>query len=104
MAKVRWLLLSSVLLLSACVVAPLPPPRPYIAVRTAPPPERVEVITASPGADYFWIRGHWRWENGQHVWLPGHWQARQAGSHWVPAHWVPNGPNWDYVPGHWAPN
>ena len=43
-------------------------------VYDAPPPDRVEVITASPGRDYVWERGRWERHGRQWVWAGGHWR------------------------------
>ena len=105
MNRRNWFSLSGALLLSACVVAPVPGPRyAYIRARVAPPVEQVEVIPAAPGPNYFWIRGHWHWENGRHVWIPGHYEGHRTGSRWVPARWAANGPEWELIPGHWESN
>jgi hypothetical protein len=51
----------------------------------------------APGPSYFWVNGHWRWENGAHVWVPGRWEASRPSEIWVPAHWVQRGGGWVYV-------
>ena len=68
-------------------------PADYVVVQAPkpPPPVRIEVVSAPPGIDYFWISGHWRWERGEHAWVGGHWEAHREGLHWIPAHWVQNG-------------
>jgi hypothetical protein len=79
-------------------------PRPSAAtviVNTAPPPPRIEVMTAPPRPAMFWVAGHWRWEHGAYVWIDGHWEGHRGDAHWVPAHWVPAGGQWRYVEGHW---
>ena len=74
-----------------------------VSVPVAPPPPRAEMITPAPGPSYFWVNGHWRWDNGQHIWVPGHWEASRASEIWVPAQWVQRGGGWIYVGGHWQP-
>lgn len=66
-----------------------------------PPPPRIEVVPAPPGARYFWVWGHWHWDGARHVWIGGHWEAERVGFHWVPAHWVPSPNGWRLVGGHW---
>ena len=72
------------------IVAPKPPPA--VRVETVPPP---------PGADSFWVAGHWGLENHAHVWVPGRWEMRRVEEVWVPAHWVHERGGWVYVGGHW---
>ena len=57
--------------------------------------------SAAPGANYFWIQGHWQWNGVQYVWQPGYWAACQPDWIWVPATyaWTPRG--WVFVPGYW---
>ncbi len=92
--------------LSGCVVAPAR--GPYVSTGVVmvapvqPPPPRVEVIAASPGADYFWIAGHWRWEGNEHRWHEGHWERHREHAHWVPHHWEQNERGqWRFHEGHW---
>ena len=91
--------------LSACVVAPArvaySPPAVVVAP-VAPPPLRVEVMTASPGVDYFWIAGHWRWDGYTHRWYEGRWERHREHAHWVPNHWEQNDRGqWHFHEGHW---
>ena len=68
-----------------------------------PPPDRVEVIVASPGSGFVWVRGYWRWERADYVWTPGHWQPIARGYHkWVPGHWRQSRHRWYWIEGHWA--
>ena len=68
-----------------------------------PPPDRVEVMAAAPGADYVWIRGHWAWDRNDFGWVSGRWELVQRGYHsWVPGHWVERRHRWQWVEGHWA--
>jgi len=67
-----------------------------------PPPDRVEVIVASPGPDYVWMRGYWRWERNDYYWFPGRWERPHHGYHrWVPGHWSQKHHRWYWVEGHW---
>lgn len=78
-------------------------PREVVEVVTekAPPPPRVEVVTAAPSSEHFWVPGHWRWEGGAHVWVGGHWELSRPGQVWVPAHWVFFEHRWHLRGGHW---
>jgi len=94
MAKrfISWaLLIFMVATLTACVVAP----------RTAPPPPRREMRSASPGAAYFWVPGHWKWRHGDWYWIRGHWEKKRRGKVWVPGHWERRGNRRAWIPGHW---
>jgi hypothetical protein len=85
--------------------APIRAPREYVevATETAPPLARVEVVTAPPSAEHFWVPGYWRWDGRVHVWVAGHWDLPRAGQVWVPAHWVREGHRWFLRGGHWQP-
>ena len=73
-----------------------------MVVATGPPPAyRVETVPPPPGAEAFWVAGHWRWENSAHVWVPGRWETRRVDEVWVPAHWVHEHGHWNYVGGRW---
>ncbi len=73
-----------------------------VVVASGPPPAvRVETVPAPPGPETFWVAGHWRWENGNHVWIPGRWEVRRVDEVWVPAHWYREHGHWSYVGGHW---
>lgn len=68
-----------------------------------PPPERVEMITVSPGSGYTWQPGYWRWDNGEYSWVAGRWAQIEPGyTHWVPGHWREKHHRWHWVEGHWA--
>jgi len=102
-------LLASLLVLSVlhgCVVAP-PAPRPIdrvdINITKAPPPELAEQPPAPPGADAFWVPGHWRWEVPGYVWAPGHWERARAGFTYVRAYWSNDRGYWVYHAPRWVP-
>jgi hypothetical protein len=68
-----------------------------------PPPDRVEVIVASPGPGYVWVPGYWRWERHDYLWTPGRWARAKHGYHkWVPGHWEHRTHQWYWVEGRWA--
>jgi len=68
-----------------------------------PPPDRVEVISRTPGPGYAWVRGYWRWERNDYVWVSGRWDRPHSGYHkWVPGHWTQRRHRWYWVEGHWA--
>lgn len=99
----RKLTLASTLLatalLSGCLIAP--PPDGVVAVRR-PPPDRVEIITTSPGPDYIWIRGHWGWQANDYVWVTGRWDRPYAGyRRWEPGRWRHVRGGYVWVEGRW---
>lgn len=88
---------------AAAVVACAPPPPPgAVYVMRGPPAEVVEVIPASPGPDYVWVRGYYRWEGNEYRWERGRWAVAPAGYHaWVPGAWRQHEGRWYFVEGHW---
>jgi YXWGXW repeat-containing protein len=67
-----------------------------------PPLTPVEVIPSSPGFNYVWIGGHYRWDSDRYVWTPGSWAVPARGySVWVPGRWDRDGHGWFWVNGHW---
>jgi hypothetical protein len=73
-----------------------------VAVTTAPPATRVEVIGTAPGPDYIWIDGHWGWQGGEYIWVGGRWDRRpHANAKWVPGHWKHGRRGWIWSEGHW---
>jgi len=89
-----------VMLLSACVVAPVPVQGEVVAYE-APPAAQYEVVGVAPAPGYFWIGGAWFWEGGRYAWRPGHWEAPRPGYRWVPHAWVHANGAWHMRPGHW---
>ena len=83
--------------------APIAPPTEFmpVTVMQVPPPPRVEVMTAPPSAEHFWIAGHWGWERNRFEWTAGRWEAYRPGFVWAPAHWVHAGAEWRFAGGHW---
>jgi len=77
-------------------------PTREVVVNRAPPAVRVESRTVSPGANYTWTNGYWRWTGADYVWVPGTWIARpRPTAIWVDGHWARRSSGWVYVPGHW---
>ncbi len=74
-----------------------------IVINVAPPPPRIEIISAAPSPNHVWIGGYWRWNNnnGRHEWVNGHWEQRRDGQFWAPGHWVRNGNSWSFSGGFW---
>ena len=71
-------------------------------VRQEPPAVRVESQTVSPGGNYTWTRGYWRWSGANYVWVPGSWVVRpRPAAVWVEGHWNRRGGGWVWIAGHW---
>jgi len=93
-------LAAGALFLAATACAPAHPRVVYVV--REPPPEVVETIPPSPGPQYVWVRGHYRWEGSAYVWVPGHWQVPPQGyTEWVSGHWERREGGWAWVEGHW---
>jgi hypothetical protein len=80
-------------------------PRPRVGVAYVmrqPPSERVEIVSASPGVEYVWVKGHWGWRRNDYEWIPGRWVIPERGyREWVPGRWDRDRGGWFYVEGHW---
>lgn len=73
-----------------------------VFVTQAPPAVRVETRTVSPGPDYVWTRGYWRWTGMKYRWVPGRWVIRpRPAAVWVEGQWVQRPGGWAWVAGHW---
>jgi hypothetical protein len=71
-------------------------------VTQEPPAVRVESQTVSPGANYLWTRGYWRWNGVTYVWVPGSWVIRpRPAAVYVEGHWLRRGSRWVWVAGRW---
>jgi hypothetical protein len=101
----RGMLVSAILLLSACagpnyhpttqVTSPQAPP--------APPPAPMETKTPQPSASYVWVPGAYVWQapTRTYLWVPGHWAVPPAGQVWVPGHWESTPTGYTWVDGRW---
>src|SRR5256885_12541297 len=73
-----------------------------VYVTQTPPAVRVESQTVSPGANYVWTRGYWRWTGTNYVWVPGSWIVRpRPAAVYVEGHWLRRGSRWVWVDGRW---
>ena len=73
-----------------------------VVVTQAPPAVRIETQTVSPGPNYVWSRGYWRWTGTTYAWVPGSWIVRpRAAAVWVDGHWLRRGSRWVWIAGHW---
>jgi hypothetical protein len=73
-----------------------------VYISREPPVERVEVVPATPGPGYVWIRGYWGWQGSDFAWVSGRWERPVEGRHeWVADHWEHDSHGWFHVEGHW---
>ena len=87
--------------IGACAANPRPRTNVVYAVRE-PPVERVEVIPATPGTEYVWVKGHWAWRRNDYEWIPGHWVVPERGyRQWVAGRWAHDRYGWYFIEGHW---
>jgi WXXGXW repeat (2 copies) len=77
-------------------------PGGFVYVQREPPVARVEVIPASPGAEFVWTPGYWSWGGSEHVWVSGRWVVPPAGHRvWVAHRWEHDSHGWHLIEGHW---
>ena len=70
---------------------------------TGPPADHPEDVPApAPGADFFFVPGHYAPDGDRLAWIAGFWSRLQPGWDWIPARWVrrPNG--WEFREGYWV--
>jgi hypothetical protein len=73
-----------------------------VYVTQTPPAVRVESQTVSPGANYVWTRGYWRWTGTNYIWVPGSWLVRpRPAAAWMEGHWERRSAGWIWIAGHW---
>ncbi len=81
------------------------PPPPMgsgeIVVSGAPPAPMEDVYIASPGPDFFWVRGSWAWR-GRWIWEPGRWvRPPHHGAVWIAPHYENHRGVHVYIGGRW---
>ena len=70
---------------------------------TGPPADHpADKVADAPGADYFFIAGHYAPDGDQLQWKPGLWTRVQVGWDWIPARWVRRPSGWEFRAGRWA--
>ena len=79
----------------AATASAQPAPVPALRPEGARPP--------SPGRNYLWEPGHWRWERGGYHWVGGRWIQRRRGwrGHYAPGHWQRRRGEWVWTRGRW---
>jgi hypothetical protein len=74
-----------------------------VYVQTAPPAPIYETVPVSPGPNYYWQAGYWRWNGYRYVWAHGHYaNVPYSGAMWHPGHWGHSRYGWVWKPGHWG--
>ena len=77
-------------------------PTNEVYVSRTPPAVRLESQTVSPGPNYAWTRGYWRWSGTNYIWIPGSWIVRpRPAAVWVEGHWERRAAGWVWIAGHW---
>ena len=60
----------------------------YVEADSAPPAEFEEDMSISPGPEYEWVKGHWRWNGSEWVKANGYWTKKPHDStEWEPGYW-----------------
>jgi hypothetical protein len=90
-------LASSVVALSACYAT-----SGGLYVETGPPAPIVEAVVVSPGPEFVWVPGYYRWDGGAYLWMAGRWERPPHGQRrWVPGSWDHSKRGWRYREGRW---
>ncbi len=77
-------------------------PAAYVTVESEPPADFEEEMGVCPGANYVWIKGHWRWDGFHWVRVHGHWGVRpHATAIWVSGCWTSHHHHWVWTEGYW---
>jgi hypothetical protein len=68
----------------------------------APPPLRVEVMSARPDPAFFWTPGYYAYRERAYVWIGGSWMRPPVvGLGWIEPRYVGFGPHFFFQPGRW---
>jgi hypothetical protein len=71
-------------------------------VRTGPPPLRTEAVLVSPGPQYVWVPGYYRYDGRAYVWVAGQYERPpRPRARWATGHWQQDRRGWFWVDGHW---
>ncbi|MSU24605.1 MAG: hypothetical protein EXS32_12385 [Opitutus sp.] len=53
-------------------------------------------------AQYVWLAGHWRWQEGRYAWIAGRWELPPRGyREWEGPRWETRSGGYIFVEGHW---
>jgi len=106
MALLGW---TSLIILPAnaktVIVEEVQSPSPtYVIVQEQPPADLVDERPATPGSNYIWLPGYWKFKDGRWHWKKGYWEVKpNPGATWVPGHWIKKHHHgWVWIEGHWA--
>lgn len=73
-----------------------------VAIRTAPPPPRNEIVVVRPSLRHVWIPGCWIWKKDRHVWIAGRWDLPpREHAIYVPPRWDHRDDGYIFVDGRW---
>ncbi|MDE2198708.1 MAG: hypothetical protein KGJ41_06780 [Rhodospirillales bacterium] len=77
------------------------PAAAQLAAPPVRPPPRRETVPPSPGPDYVWSAGGWRWNGSAFRWVHGRYRMRRPYSYrYAHGYFVGVPPLLAYVPGH----
>jgi hypothetical protein len=78
-----------------------PPPPPEVRVDQDRPPEAYrEEVPPPPGPDFFWVQGHWIWQD-RWVWFHGHYEHRRHDRDWHEGRYEHHPEGWIWIEGGW---
>lgn len=66
-----------------------------------PPLTPVETPSRTPGANEFWVGGHWILIGNGFTWRPGRIESDRSGALFVPAGWANSPRGWEFTPEYW---
>lgn len=72
-----------------------------LEVSSAPPPEKQEKQSESPGFGYIWVSGYWDYLDGNYVWRNGRWTQARPDYEYVRARYEFDGKTWLFHRPHW---
>ena len=108
MNKSMWIAAIAPLLIAGCAVVPPPVTTAdpvlsrEVVVAKQPPIIRLETPPASPGPQYAWNAGRWRWTGVKYEWTPGRWLVRPTpNAVWVEGRWQRRPGGWAWAEGYW---
>lgn len=67
------------------------------------PKEATEIIPASPGEGWSWVKAHWVWDGARYKWKKGMYVETRTGYVWKDGEWERNSKSgwWKHNPGYW---
>ncbi len=107
-SRMRALIVSAAVVLvsfsTTSCMATVRPRAGAVYVTTAPPRPIRELRPASPGSEFVWIPGHYKYENRAYVWVGGKYQHPEFDNirRWEPGKWHHDRNGWFWEEGRWA--